>query len=122
MHHTPVHFEIPADDVEALAQFYRELFGWKIEKAPGPMEYWMISTAPEGQGVGGGMMKRQMPQQPPIIFYSVESVDDYLKKVLALGGKVVVEKRAVPTMGYFAVALDPQNNAFAVWEMNPAAA
>jgi len=56
-HHTIVHFEIPADDVEKLAKFYRQLFGWKIEKWEG-IDYWMIETAPEGEGVNGGMMKR----------------------------------------------------------------
>jgi predicted enzyme related to lactoylglutathione lyase len=63
MHHTIVHFEIPADDVPKLADFYRQLFGWKIESAPGFSDYWFVETAPEDKGVGGGMMKRQMPGQ-----------------------------------------------------------
>ena len=29
------HFEIFAEDPAKLADFYRELFGWAIEKAPG---------------------------------------------------------------------------------------
>ena len=37
MDHTIVHFEIPADNVEKLQKFYSELFGWKIEKMPGPV-------------------------------------------------------------------------------------
>jgi predicted enzyme related to lactoylglutathione lyase len=41
---TIVHFEIPTDDLERAKRFYNELFGWKIEKYPGPMEYWMITT------------------------------------------------------------------------------
>ena len=122
MHHTPGHFEIPADDVEALATFYKGLFGWKIEKAPGPMDYWMIETAPQGQGVNGGMMKRQMPQQQMLVFFNVESIDQYVKKVKDLGGQVIVEKHAVPKMGYFAVVMDPQRNPFAMWETNPSAA
>jgi hypothetical protein len=32
MDHTVVHFEIPADDPERAAKFYRELFGWSINK------------------------------------------------------------------------------------------
>ncbi len=36
---TIVHFEIPTDDLERAKRFYTELFGWKIEKYPGPMEY-----------------------------------------------------------------------------------
>lgn len=37
--HTVIHFEIPADNVEKLKAFYSELFGWKIEKAPGSIDY-----------------------------------------------------------------------------------
>ena len=32
MDHTIVHFEIPADNPERATQFYRELFGWEIQK------------------------------------------------------------------------------------------
>jgi predicted enzyme related to lactoylglutathione lyase len=122
MDHVPVHFEIPADDPEKLGKFYKDLFGWKIEKYPGPMEYWMVETAPEGKGVNGGMMKRQMPQQQICVYFSVESVDQFAKKIKDLGGQIVFDKHAVPKMGYFAVALDPQHNAFAIWEMDPSAA
>jgi uncharacterized protein len=38
-----MNFEIPADDIERSKKFYSDLFGWKIEKWPGPvsrdMEY-----------------------------------------------------------------------------------
>ncbi|MDO8690699.1 MAG: VOC family protein [Dehalococcoidia bacterium] len=116
MNHTIIHFEIPANDPQKLAAFYRSLFNWKIEKTPGPMEYWMLETAPEGQGVNGGMMRRQMPGQTPTSYFSVESVDDYSRQVLELGGQVIVSKQEVPDMGYFAVCLDPEGNCFAVWE------
>ena len=36
-----IHFEIPASDTERAAEFYRKAFGWKIEKWPGPMEFWL---------------------------------------------------------------------------------
>ena len=39
-----VWFEIPADNVERAKKFYGDLFGWKIEKFPGPMDYWHIDT------------------------------------------------------------------------------
>jgi uncharacterized protein len=119
------HFEIPADDVERAQKFYGELFGWKIEKftSPMPMEYWMITTgAKTGEmALGGGMMKRQAPQQQITIYIDVPSVDEYVDKVVKLGGKVSFPKMAVPGMGYFAVCLDPENNGFGIWEDNPKA-
>jgi predicted enzyme related to lactoylglutathione lyase len=121
MDHTIVHFEIPADDVEKLRKFYGELFGWKIEKMPGPMEYWGIATVPVNEkgmpqrpGVNGGMMKRQNPEHKPVNYIAVESVDEYVKKIEALGGRVIVPKTEVPGIGWWASALDPEGNQFAI--------
>jgi len=120
---TIVHFEVPADDVERSRKFYSDLFGWKFEKWPGMesgMEYWIINTTDnEGtKAVGGGMMKRQNPQQGITNFIDVTSVDEYSAKVQSLGGKIVAPKQAVPTMGFFAVCLDTENNTFGIWETN----
>jgi hypothetical protein len=118
---TITHFDIPADDLERAKQFYTELFGWKIERAPGPMEYLFIATTNEKgeEGIGGGMAKRDKPQETITNYVDVPSVDAYIAKVEQLGGKVVVPKMAVPTFGYLAVCLDTENNTFGLWETNP---
>jgi len=119
--HTIIHFEIPADNVEKLRKFYSELFGWKIEKTPGPMEYYMIQTVPIDEkgmpirpGVNGGMMKKQNPDHKPVNYIAVESIDEYSKKIEVLGGKVIVPKMEVPGIGWWAFALDPEDNQFAI--------
>jgi len=121
--HTIVHFEIPADDVEKLRKFYSELFGWKIEKTPGPVEYYSMQTVPVDEkgtpirlGVNGGMMKRQNPEHKPVNYILVESVDEYTKKIEALGGKVIVPKMEVPGICWWALALDPEGNQFAIMQ------
>jgi predicted enzyme related to lactoylglutathione lyase len=115
-----VHFDIPVDDVERARKFYGELLGWKIEKVPGPMEYWLITPKDE-KAVRGGMMRREQPQQTITDYFIVPSVDEYVGKVQKLGGQVVVPKMPVPGMGYFAYCLDTEKNAFAIWETNPEA-
>ncbi len=121
---TIVHFEIPADDLQRAKGFYADLFGWKIERVPGPTEYWLVSTTDDqgNKGVGGGMMPRQNPQQPITNYIDVPSVEEYSAKVEQLGGNVVVPKTAVPGFGYFAVCLDTEKNAFAIWEADEKAA
>jgi predicted enzyme related to lactoylglutathione lyase len=123
LNHTIVHFEIPANDVEKLKTFYSKLFNWKIEKVPGPFDYWLIETVPtdesgmpKEQGVNGGMMKKQDPDQRAANYISVESIDEYSKKVEQLGGRVIVPKREVTKMGYFAICIDPEGNVFALWQ------
>ena len=94
---TIVHFEIPSDDIERSRKFYADLFGWKIEKWPStddsqqltsaadgqPMEYWMVTTTDDkgNKALGGGMMKRQMPEQQVTNYIDVKSVDEYSSKV-----------------------------------------
>ena len=114
-----VHFEIPVDDIERARKFYSDLFGWKIEKA-GPMDYWMINTKPSetDPGIDGGMMARQNPQQTPVNYIGVPSVDEYSAKVESHGGQVGMPKTAVPGIGYFAICLDTENNPFGIWEDN----
>jgi predicted enzyme related to lactoylglutathione lyase len=120
---TVVHFEIPADDVERARKFYSTLFGWKIEKAEvkkdgDSMDYWMIPTSgvSNDKSLGGGIMKRQDPQQPNLNYIGVDSIDEYSRKIGELGGKVVMPKTEISDYGYFAVCMDTENNAFALWE------
>src|SRR5436190_1019097 len=117
--HNIVWFEIQADDVGRARSFYSSLFGWKLEKFPGPKEYWHIDTGGEDASPDGGLMKREAPQQQGITNYIlVPSVDQFAAKVQKLGGKVCMAKTAVPQMGYFAICQDPENNTFALWEKN----
>ena len=71
----------------------------------------MLSSA-----LGGGLIKRQDPQQLNLNYISVPSIDEYSKKVDELGGKVVMPKTEITGYGFFGVCIDTENNAFALWE------
>jgi predicted enzyme related to lactoylglutathione lyase len=121
MDHTIAHFEIPASDVEKLRKFYSKLFGWRIERSSGPIPYWIIETVPVDEkgtplrpGVNGGMYKKDRPEFKPVNYISVESIDEYIEKIKALGGKIVQPKQEVPDVGWIAIALDPEGNHFAM--------
>jgi uncharacterized protein len=121
MDNTIIHFEIPAADVEKLKKFYTGVFAWKIEKYPGPMEYWMIQTVPtddkgmlQRPGVNGGMLKKQSPEHKPVNYISVENIDESIEKVKKLGGKIITPKQEVPNVGYIATATDPEGNQIAL--------
>jgi predicted enzyme related to lactoylglutathione lyase len=117
-----VWFEIPADDVKRARNFYSKLFGWKLNKLPMPMEYWHIDTGGPDASPDGGLMARQDPRQGITNYIMVESVEKSAAKVTKLGGKIIVPKHAVPKMGWFVVCMDTENNAFALWQMDPKAA
>jgi hypothetical protein len=130
MDHTIVHFEIPADQPERAAAFYRELFGWDVTRYEGSegLEYWMVQTVPTdadgrptGPGVNGGLMRRMFPGQAPVNYIGVASVDEFVGKAERLGAQVVMGKHPVPGMGWFAQLKDTEGNVFAVWETDPSA-
>ena len=131
MDHTVVHFEIPADDPDRATKFYRELFGWEIQKfaGVGAPEYWTVSTVPKDAksmtarpGVNGGLMRRQHPNHPPVNYIAVESVDEYTKKAKRFGATEVMPKTAVKEMGWFVWLKDTEGNVFALWETDGKAA
>ncbi len=113
-----VWFDIAADDVERAKKFYGSLFGWKMDKMPGPKEYWHMDTGGSKDSTDGAINKRHDPNQGITTYISVSSVDEYTAKVQKLGGKIFMPKTAVPQMGYFAICQDTENNVFALWEMN----
>ena len=123
-----MHFEIPADDIEKIKKFYQELFGWTMNKYPGPTTYYMMGTVPINEktmmpirpGVNGGLYEKKNASSPelaiPLNYISVESVEEYSKKIQALGGKILVPKMEIPTIGWWALAVDPEGNHFGILE------
>lgn len=122
--HTIVHFEIPAKDAKKLMKFYADLFGWKMEKVQW-MDYWLVETVPvdkQGRlarpGVNGGLYQKdkETERMVPFNYISVESVDEYMEKVKALGGKIIIPKQEIPDIGWSAIAIDPEGNYFGIFQ------
>jgi predicted enzyme related to lactoylglutathione lyase len=111
------HFEIYAENLPNLAQFYGDLFDWKIEKAPG-IDYFRIQTGPpETHGIAGGMLNRPIPGPRSWVHYVlVDSIDETIDRVQRLGGKLLRPKAAVPKTAWYAVVEDPEGNIFAVYQ------
>ena len=115
-----VHFEINVDNPERASKFYADTFGWKFEKWGGPSEYWMVTTgADSDRGINGGMMKRPHPGAATVNTIGVASVDDSVAAVTKNGGKVVMPKTAIPTIGWFAYCTDTEGNTFGVMQPDP---
>jgi predicted enzyme related to lactoylglutathione lyase len=116
------HFEIYAEEPAKLADFYRGLFGWQIDKAPG-IDYWWIRTgATDTKGFNGGLTYRPIPGLRSWVNYvNVASLDETLTQAQLLGGAVLRPKTAVPKTAWFAIAADPEGNIFAIWQADPTA-
>jgi len=120
---TIVHFDIPAEDINRAKTFYEKLFDWKIEAVPGPMEYFNISTKDDkgNEAVGGGMGQRGQPDQKITNYIGVDSIDEHVKKVEELGGKIIMPKTTIPGFGYLATFLDTEGNVLGLWHTDESA-
>jgi predicted enzyme related to lactoylglutathione lyase len=111
-----IHFEIPASDPERASAFYQKVFGWKIEKWPGPTEYWLVNTGAEGTpGINGGLMKNTEVKTTTNTI-GVDSVDSAIESAKRAGGKLVTPKTPIPGVGYFAYCQDTEGNLFGVMQ------
>ena len=110
------HVELATENPGASREFYASLFDWKFEDSPSPVG--VYTHIKVGEGTGGGLMKKLMPEAPNawLAYVLVNSVDKTLSKARDLGAKVVVDKVSVPDMGAFAVFIDPAGAAIGIWE------
>lgn len=119
-----VHFEIHAAQPERAVAFYIAVFGWQIEKWGGHSHtpYWLVTTGDNKDiGINGAILQRRGDNPPtqntlPMTGYvctiEVVSVDETSQKVVNAGGQIVVEKMAVPGIGWRAYAKDSEGNIF----------
>jgi predicted enzyme related to lactoylglutathione lyase len=112
----PIHFEILADNPEKVIAFYQQVFNWQIAGWEGPQSYWLATTGPEDTpGINGGFMNRHF-QQAVINTIEVDSINDYLAKIEAAGGKKILGPREVPGVGLHAYCKDPEGSIFGIMQ------
>lgn len=101
------HFELAAKDLEKTAAFYRDVFGWQIQKWDGPVDYWLITTGNASTpGINGGLMQTDDTFKGTINTIEVAEIDDSIAKVLANGGEIILPKHAIPGVSYQAYFKD----------------
>jgi predicted enzyme related to lactoylglutathione lyase len=108
--------ELATADLDASADFYGGLFGWKAE----PLEdmefpYRVIQNA----GSGNGGMRPPQPNEPTywLVYFGTDDIDASLAKAAELGGTVLVGATDI-SMGTIAVLQDPQGAVFALYAGN----
>ncbi len=129
MDHTIVHFEIPAEDPERASKFYRDAFGWEINKMSGPIEYYGVRTAEigesgmlKGPGVNGGICRKMNPGHLPTNYVGVEDIDAHTTRLVEAGATLILHKMPVPGMGWLAQFTDTEGNVIALWQTDRDAA
>ena len=112
---TYVEFNVP--DLEKARDFYSAVFGWDPQPFGGE-DYYSVSHGDE-PGIDTGLAKSQDGQPLTVATITVESVDALAAKVVENGGEIVVEKFAIPYVGYAAYFKDPNGIIVGLHEYNP---
>jgi uncharacterized protein len=101
------------DPVQAVS-FYTKVVGWGTAEWQGPTQYtmWTNNSVPLG-----GVMQLPADAAAPhwLAYISSPDVDATVKQAVNLGARTLVAPTDIPTVGRYAVLLDPQGAAFAVF-------
>ena len=105
-------FELMTTDTSAAKDFYRQLFGWKMEDQP--IQGTTYTVVKAGSRQVGGIMSNSdtLVQGSPSphwgIYVTVDDVDESTKLAESMGAKILVPPSDLPDVGRFAVFADPQ--------------
>jgi|SRR6516164_6237547 predicted enzyme related to lactoylglutathione lyase len=103
-----VRFEIMGGKGNQLEDFYKKLFGWKID-SNNPMRYGMVETGTPG-GINGGVGLSQDGKNRVSVYIEVDDLDAILANAEKLGGKIILPSSQVPGGPRLAMFADPAGN------------
>ncbi|MGH7502027.1 MAG: VOC family protein [Longimicrobiales bacterium] len=116
-----VWYDLVTTDPEAAVPFYEDVVGWGTTEWRNPEGGSSYRMWANGQETVGGVMA--LPEQarssgaPPhwMLYIASPEIDETVARAQELGGSVIVPVSRIPSIGRFAVLLDPQGAMFAVF-------
>jgi len=121
-----VHFEMPAENIKRMADFYNHVFGWKTKMLGEEMgNYVLVTTSdidqngrPKDAGMinGGFFPKHESSGQHPSVVIAVEDIKESMKNIESAGGKLIGEPMEVPGFGLYISFIDTENNLVSLME------
>lgn len=116
-----IHFDLMSEQPEKLVAFCTEVFGWKIVKWDGPMEYWLVGTGDRAkEGIDGGI-GRGKPVDQVVLTLDAPDLDALLARSVAAGARVAQPRGPIPGVGWYAAVQSPDGNLFGLMQDDPAA-
>ena len=124
-----VHFEMPAENRQRMADFYSKSFGWKTQMLGKDMGNYVIATTTESDekgpkkpgAINGGFFTKtdDMPAQYPSVVVAVDDINESMKKVMKAGGKVLGEPMEIPGIGQYVSFFDTEGNRVSMLQPAP---
>lgn len=114
--------DIAVQDAGAVSDFYRQVVGWdKSGLSMGDYEDYVMQAKDGDQQtgtVGICHAKGSNAHLPPqwLIYVAVDDIDKSLEQCIALGGKVIGEKRKMGEDAVYCLIQDPAGAHLMLWE------
>ena len=116
-----VHFEMPYENKDRMADFYTNAFGWKMQKFGEDMGNYVTAQTTEIDEnnmvkipgtINGGFFpkKTDWPDQYPSVVIAVDDIQSSINKVNNAGGKVLGEPMEIPGVGKYVSFTDTEGN------------
>ena len=124
-----VHFEMPAENRQRMADFYSKTFGWQTQMLGKDMGNYVIATTTESDekgpkrpgAINGGFFTKtdDMPAQYPSVVVAVDDINESMKKVMKSGGKVLGQPMEIPGVGQYVSFFDTEGNRVSMLQPDP---
>ncbi len=114
-------FEIPVLDLDRARKFYENVFGFQFTATE--MDPYSLAFFPMVQGGSGatGALIKGGSYKPSttgtIVYFSVDDIDEILRRVNVSGGKMVFPKKSIGEYGFIAHFDDTEGNRIALHSM-----
>lgn len=116
-----IHFEMPYEDKDRVAEFYSRVFGWKTEKLDAQMNDYVVAQTTESDHlnrakhpgtINGGFFpkKPEWPAQYPSVVIGVDNIESAMESIRGHGGTVLGEPMEIPGVGLYVSFFDTENN------------
>ena len=107
------HVEWCSEDIEKTAAFFQGMFDWRFK--PFGNNY-LLCTPEHGPAVGLLRSDHVTQGNNCLVFVTVDNIESHLQRAISLGGKVHVQKTAIPDYGWYAQIRDEDGNIVGLFE------
>jgi predicted enzyme related to lactoylglutathione lyase len=124
-----IHFEMPAEDRNRMAEFYTQVFGWRMQMLGPEMGNYVLAKTTDTDDTGrpkkpgvinGGFFPKtnDRPDQYPSVVIAVDDIREHMTKVKQAGGEPLGEPMEIPGVGLYLSFRDTEGNRVAMLQPN----
>ena len=120
-----VHFEMPAENMQRISDFYAEVFGWQSQLMGEEMGNYIVVTTSETDDKGrpkmpgtinGGFYQKKESKPPccPSFVIAVDDINESIIKIKRANGKIPGDPVEIPGIGTYISFIDTEGNRLSI--------